>query len=212
VYHVNKNYVEYILCLQCRIYLMFTFSERHVTMCHYMINGHVTVYHYNDTLLTMMHRSFDNGQRHLMAFWPISEAAHSYHMTDTNDTILSVAVSCNRYTMHVMLPNSGWHKLFGMYVAVNHIFYFYNGLILALCFISVGALILFVGPQVSALSNIQHTICCSSLFCYTCCDTCVCFVLLSLMCACVFCDGTVPCIAVCMPQLHWSICWHFSDI
>ena len=35
VYHVNKNNGEYILCLQHRIYLMFAFSERHVTLCHY---------------------------------------------------------------------------------------------------------------------------------------------------------------------------------
>jgi len=43
VYHINKNNVEYILCLQCRIHFMSTFSERHVT-----------IYHYNDTRLTMM--------------------------------------------------------------------------------------------------------------------------------------------------------------
>jgi len=30
---------------------MFTFSERHVTVCHY--NDHVTVYHYNDTRSTV---------------------------------------------------------------------------------------------------------------------------------------------------------------
>ena len=35
VYHINKNSVEYTICLQRRIYLTFTFSERHVTMCHY---------------------------------------------------------------------------------------------------------------------------------------------------------------------------------
>ena len=33
--HVNKNNVKYILCLQRRIYFMFTLSERHVTVCHY---------------------------------------------------------------------------------------------------------------------------------------------------------------------------------
>ena len=37
-----------------------------------MINGHVTVHHYNDT------RSTDNNKRHVMAFRPISEAAHSW--------------------------------------------------------------------------------------------------------------------------------------
>jgi len=55
---------------------MFTFSERHVTVCHY--NDHVTVYHYNDTRSTATRWSFDNDQRHVMAFRPISEAAHSW--------------------------------------------------------------------------------------------------------------------------------------
>jgi len=32
--HKQKQ-AEYVLCLQRRIYLMFTFSERHVTVCHY---------------------------------------------------------------------------------------------------------------------------------------------------------------------------------
>jgi len=51
---------------QCRMYLMFTFSERHVT-----------VYHYNDTRSTMKRWSFDNDERHVMAFQPIGEAADS---------------------------------------------------------------------------------------------------------------------------------------
>ena len=45
---------------------MFTFSERHVTVCHY-----------NDTRSTMTRWSFHNDQRHMTAFQPISEAAHS---------------------------------------------------------------------------------------------------------------------------------------
>jgi len=43
-----------------------------------MINGHVTVYHYNDTRSTVTRRSFDNDKRHVTAFRPISEAAHSW--------------------------------------------------------------------------------------------------------------------------------------
>jgi len=38
----------------------------------------VTGYHYNDTQLTVMHWSFDNDKRHMTAFRPISEAAHSW--------------------------------------------------------------------------------------------------------------------------------------
>jgi len=53
---------------------MFTFSERHATVCRV---GHVTVYHYNDTRSTVTRRSFDNDQLHVTAFRPISEAAHS---------------------------------------------------------------------------------------------------------------------------------------
>jgi len=46
---------------------MFTFSE-----CH------VTVYHCNDTQSTVTHGSFDNDERHVTVFRPISEAAHSW--------------------------------------------------------------------------------------------------------------------------------------
>jgi len=48
-----------------------------------MINGHVTVYHYNDTRSTMTRLSFDNDQRHVTAFRPISEAAHSWSYDNT---------------------------------------------------------------------------------------------------------------------------------
>jgi len=41
-----------------------------------MTNGYVTVYHYNDTV-DRDALSFDNDQRHVTAFRPISEAAHS---------------------------------------------------------------------------------------------------------------------------------------
>jgi len=34
--------------LQRRIYLMFAFSERHVTMCHYNDKRSRDCYHYND--------------------------------------------------------------------------------------------------------------------------------------------------------------------
>ena len=59
-----------------------------------MINGHVTVYHYNDTRSTVTRLSFDNDQRHGTAFRPISEAAHSWsydkttYDTSINDTII----------------------------------------------------------------------------------------------------------------------------
>jgi len=34
--HEGAEYVMcYMLCLQRRIYVMFAFSERHVTVCHY---------------------------------------------------------------------------------------------------------------------------------------------------------------------------------
>jgi len=46
---------------------MFIFNERHVT-----------VYHYNDTRSTVTRSSFDNDKRHVTAFRPISEAAHSW--------------------------------------------------------------------------------------------------------------------------------------
>jgi len=36
-----------------------------------MINGHVTVYHYNDTRSTVTRRSFDNDKRHLTAFYVV---------------------------------------------------------------------------------------------------------------------------------------------
>jgi len=66
-----------------RRYLIFTFSERHVTVCHcnvchHNVNGRVTVCHYNDTRSTVTRWSFDNDQRHVTAFRPISEAAHSW--------------------------------------------------------------------------------------------------------------------------------------
>jgi len=51
---------------QRTIYLMFTLSERQVTS-----------YHYNDTRSTVARWSFHNDQRHVTAFRPISEAAHS---------------------------------------------------------------------------------------------------------------------------------------
>jgi len=59
---------------QRRIYLMFTFSERHVT-----------VYYYNDTrsLSTVTRWSFDNDQRNVTAFRLISEAAHSWSNDNT---------------------------------------------------------------------------------------------------------------------------------
>ena len=49
---------------------MFTFSERHVII---MINGHVTVYRYNDTRSTVTRYTirdavFDNDKRHVTAF------------------------------------------------------------------------------------------------------------------------------------------------
>ena len=40
----QKQRTIYILCLQRRIYLMFTFSERHMTVCHYNDKRHVTVF------------------------------------------------------------------------------------------------------------------------------------------------------------------------
>jgi len=43
-----------------------------------MINDHVTVYNYNDTRSTVTRWSYDNDQRHVTAFRPISEAAHSW--------------------------------------------------------------------------------------------------------------------------------------
>ena len=43
-----------------------------------MINGHVTIYHYNDTRSTVMRWSFDNDKRHVMIFRPIREARHSW--------------------------------------------------------------------------------------------------------------------------------------
>jgi len=69
----KNNNVEYILGLrlQCRpkIYLMFAFSERHVTVCHY-----------NDirSTVTRIDHSIMLNVRHVTAFRPISEAAHSW--------------------------------------------------------------------------------------------------------------------------------------
>jgi len=69
VYHVNENNVECIL----RLHLV------NVTWpCVIMTNGHVTVYHYNDTRSTVARWSFDNDQRHVTAFRPIRDAAHSW--------------------------------------------------------------------------------------------------------------------------------------
>ena len=51
--NVNKNNVEYI-------------TWRH------------TVWHYNVTCVTVKRWTYDNAQRHVTAFWPIREAAHSW--------------------------------------------------------------------------------------------------------------------------------------
>jgi len=58
---------------------MFTFSERHMTVC-----GHVTVYHYNDTWLTVTRRSFDDDQRHVTAFRPTAKQLIVGHTTIVN--------------------------------------------------------------------------------------------------------------------------------
>ena len=57
VYHVDKNDVEHILCLH-----LVNVTWPCVVI---MINGHVTVYHYNDTRLTVTRWSFDSDQRHV---------------------------------------------------------------------------------------------------------------------------------------------------
>jgi len=43
-----------------------------------MINGHVTVYHYNNTRPTVTRWSYDSDHRYATAFQPISEAAHNW--------------------------------------------------------------------------------------------------------------------------------------
>jgi len=61
---------EYILCLH---------SVNIMWPCVIItINGHMTVYRYNDTRSTMMRWSFDNDERNVTAIRPISEAAHSW--------------------------------------------------------------------------------------------------------------------------------------
>jgi len=56
---------------------MFTYSERHVTVCHY-----------NDTRSTVTRWSFHNDQRHVTAFRPMSEAAHSWSYDSNNSQTL----------------------------------------------------------------------------------------------------------------------------
>ena len=43
-----------------------------------VVHGHVTVYHCIDTLSTVTRWSFDNDERHVTAFRPVSEAARSW--------------------------------------------------------------------------------------------------------------------------------------
>jgi len=77
---------------------MFTYSERRVTVCHY-----------NDKRSrpgsTMTRWSFDNGQRHVTAFRPISEAARSWSY---DNVFWRFAATWRLVCIHLMSrPNSG---------------------------------------------------------------------------------------------------------
>ena len=62
--------LEYMLHLQCRIY------QVNVTWPVVIIMS--TGRHYNDYRSTVKRWTFDNAQRHVMTFWPISEASCSW--------------------------------------------------------------------------------------------------------------------------------------
>jgi len=77
---------------------MFTYSERRVTVCHY-----------NDKRSrpgsTMTRWSFDNGQRHVTAFRPVSEAARSWSY---DNVFWRFAATWRLVCIHLMSrPNSG---------------------------------------------------------------------------------------------------------
>jgi len=66
------------------MYLFLYHKTEHYSICAF-IERHVTVYHYNDMHIfayrlqfTVTRRSFHNDKRHVTAFRPISEAAHSW--------------------------------------------------------------------------------------------------------------------------------------
>ena len=70
-----------ILCLQCRIYFMFTFSEHHVTMCHY--NDKRTTYSITYTWTTVQHDRHASSDTHLDNVQQNTPGQH-YNMTDTD--------------------------------------------------------------------------------------------------------------------------------
>ena len=87
--NVNKNNVEYVLCLQCRIYLVNVMWPPDSSMS--------DVRHWTVWRSTVTWWTFDSAQRHMMAFWPISEAARSW--------------SCDKITcLCVMTGMSFWHQ------------------------------------------------------------------------------------------------------
>ena len=87
--NVNKNNVEYILCLQCRMYLVNVMWPPDSSMS--------DVRHWTVWRSTVTRWTFDSAQRHMMAFWPISEAARSW--------------SCDKITcLCVMTAMSFWHQ------------------------------------------------------------------------------------------------------
>jgi len=65
---------------QHRIYLTFAFSERHVTSPRLTLQCHISDIIMSNGV-TVKRWTYDNAQRHVTAFRPISEAAHIGHMT-----------------------------------------------------------------------------------------------------------------------------------
>jgi len=131
VHHVNKNNIVcvcvyiyiYILCLQCSIHLMFTFSERHVT-----------VYHYNDTRSTVTRWSFDNDRCHVTAFRPISEAAHSWSYDKTY--IMLIVTNLQSFSLFFM----SHHRVYRSSMQFDNVLYdkfayHHDNTMITLCFI-----------------------------------------------------------------------------
>ena len=88
-----------------------------------MINGHVTVYHYNDTRSTVTRWLFDNGQRHVTAFRPISEAAHGWSYDNTLcqrqwRIEYAMVICCSRGRQVVTVVADQQHNILHRYIRI----------------------------------------------------------------------------------------------
>jgi len=89
----KKNNVEYVLRLQCRIYLVNVTWPTDSSM--------FDVRHWTVWRSTVMRWTFDNARRHVTAFRPVSEAARSWSCD--NWSCLSLAAIVSNWTLFLQL-------------------------------------------------------------------------------------------------------------